>query len=257
MVLKQKVLGCLILAFSIKSYVFSQSDIAVREEKTAYVFDVISQILNDSPHGIALANEENSMNLSFEQQEKYWLPSIQFDISADSNLVQGDFNYVKNRGIISDPQIILSPSLNVGITQNLPGNGRVSINAGYGLSCLPSQNGYKQQPYLQIGMSQPISHGMFSTSKDPSIARLKNQKNMAKLEYQNALFELVCNFIGSMQSYNIALLEKEYYSVVLKKIESEYDEHDNRFGLGQESTVDLFNLHMKNPRQCKNFSRLL
>lgn len=242
MVLKRKILIRLILFLYANHFIFPQD---VNKSDAEYAVYVVSQMLKDSPHGIALANERNSMNLSFAQQDKYWLPSIQFDVSANSNLVQGDYNYVKNLGIISDPQIILSPSVNIGVSQNLPGNGKVSVNAGYGMSYLPSQDGYKQQPYFQVGINQPLSYGAFTLGKDISYQRLKNQKNMAELEYKDALFQLVSSFIGAVQNYNLALLEKEYYSVVLKKIQAEYQEQDSRFGLGQESTVDLFNLYKK------------
>lgn len=255
MVLKRKILSYLIFLLSANFFIYSREAENSNIKKEDYVFHVVSQILKDSPHGIALANEESSMNLSFAQQDKYWLPSIQFDISANSDLVQGDFSYVKNMGIISDPQIIFSPSVNVGIVQNLPGNGKVSINAGYGISSLPSFNAYKQQPYLQIGLNQPLSYGTFFITKDPSIERINNQKNMARLEYQEALFELIINFVNTVQTYNLALLEKEYYSVMLKKIQAEYQEQDNRFSLGQESTVELFNLYMKKSETLQKFQQ--
>ena len=245
MVLSRKKL-CILIFFSIQISLHSQELESNELNKEAdYAYSVIIQILKESPEGIILANEIDSMKLSFSQKEKYWTPSIQFDLSTNSNLVQGEYNYVKNAGIISAPQLILSPTINVNITQNLPGNGQILFNAGYSFSYLLSQNAFIQQPFMQVGVRQTLCKEAFVWKNDPSIQKLKNQKDMAELEFQEVQFELIRKFVNTVKNYDLSLLTKEYYAVVLKKIQAEYNEIDRRYNLGQKKEIELFNLNLK------------
>lgn len=189
-----------------------------------YAASVIARVLRESPEGVILGNSVESTELSFRQQQKTWIPSVRLDLSADSKLVQGDYRYVRNGGIISSPQIITAPTASIGISQKLPGNGELSVGAGYGISCLLSQNAYIQQPYLQLGLSQSLSRGAFFITKDPSSEKLKNQMDVFRLEGREAMFELAVRFVSAVQDYNLAVLEEEYRSVVLVKTEAEYRE---------------------------------
>lgn len=244
MVLKKQIAKYAFLLF-INSYMYAQE----------YAFSVIEQIIRDSPEGKILSNNADSMKIAFLQQKKYWLPSVQLDMSASSNLAQGDFDVIRNSGKISGPQLFLSPEAGIGISQNLPGNGKLTLSTGYAMSYLPSQNVYRQQPYLQTGLTQTLGCGAFFLTRDPSIELLKNKKGFARVEYEEALFELVSRFINTVQDYNLSIHEKEYNSLVLKKIQAEYDEISNRYDLGQESTVELFELHMKQAETVQNYQK--
>ena len=124
MVLIRRIAVCLFYIFS-STCIFSQ--------ESNYAVSTIKKILADSPQGIILANNIESLEIAIEQQRKLWLPSVQFDFTSDSRLLSGDYNYIRNGGIISGSQLILNPSTGITISQNLPGNGRFSMNAGYGI----------------------------------------------------------------------------------------------------------------------------
>ena len=217
-----------------------------------YAASVIARVLRESPEGVILGNSVESTELSFRQQQKTWIPSVRLDLSADSKLVQGDYRYVRNGGIISSPQIITAPTASIGISQKLPGNGELSVGAGYGISCLPSQNAYIQQPYLQLGLSQSLSRGAFFITKDPSSEKLKNQMEVFRLEGREAMFELAVRFVSAVQDYNLAVLEEEYRSVVLVKAEAEYREQSHRHQSGQRNDMELFNSHMSHTQAVQS-----
>ncbi len=248
MVLKTKIISWLLLITSAYA-VFSQT-----AYKNNYAFSVISKVLKESPEGIILSNNAKNIALAYKQQEKTWFPSVQFDLSSTAELVQGDYSYIRNRGVMEGPQIIASPSASISIYQNLPGSGQLSLSAGHGLSCLVGQNSYLQQPYLQIAMSQSLSHGAFFT-KDPEIEKLKIQKEFSKFETKESMFELASSFIGAVQDYNLAVLEKEYYGIMMKKAETEYQEQTQRHRLGQKTNVELFNSHMSQVQATQNFQK--
>ena len=249
MVLKTKAIICLFL-LSAAEHLFSKE-----MDRSNYAFLVIAKILKESPEAVILNNNADSLDMAFKQQEKLWLPSVQFDFSANSELIQGDYSYIRNKGIISGPQSIVAPSVGIGISQNLPGNGQISLAAGYGLSYLASQRAYLQQPYLQIGLSQPLSYGTFFMTKDPSIEMLKNQRDISNMEKNEAKFELAIRFIETVQKYNLALLEQEYYDIMLKKENAEYNEQSKRHQIGQKSNVELFNSHMKQVQAFQNYQQ--
>lgn len=220
-----------------------------------YAVNVINQVLKNSPEGKILNNTAESTEMSFRQQNKTWIPSIQFDLSTGARTMQGEYEYVRNGGIMTSPQIILDPSADIGIYQKLPGNGQLSINAGYGFSYLTGQNAYIQQPYLQFGLSQSLSDGAFFLTKDPSIELLKNQQNLFILENKEAKFNLVVRFISVVQNYNLALLENEYYEILLKKATAEYKEQDYRHLSGQRNDIELFNSHMSKTQALQSYQQ--
>ena len=152
MVLIRKTAACLFLTFS-RALLFSQEE--------NYAVSTIKKILADSPQGIILENNIESLEITIEQQKKFWLPTIQFDFTSDSKLLNGDYNYIRNGGIISGSQLILNPSTAITISQNLPGNGRFSMNAGYGISYLTGHNAYMQQlifswPFPNSFLMEPL-----------------------------------------------------------------------------------------------------
>ncbi len=236
MVLIRKIAVSLFILFS-TTLVFPQ--------ESNYAVSVIKKILTDSPEGIILNNNIQSMEISIEQQKKKWLPSVQLDFTSDSKLLQGDYNYKRNGGTLSGQQLILSPSTGIGIYQNLPGNGRLAMNLGYGLSYLAGQNAFMQQPYFQIGLSQQLSYGAFGLTKDPSILQFNNQVLIYGLENKKSMFDLVSTFINAVQDYDLAFLENEYYEMLLTKANAEYSEKKERYDNGQYSNIDLFNAHMQ------------
>lgn len=236
MVLIRKTAACLFLTFS-RALLFSQEE--------NYAVSTIKKILADSPQGIILENNIESLEITIEQQKKLWLPSIQFDFTSDSRLLNGDYNYIRNGGVISGSKLILNPSTAITISQNLPGNGRFSMNAGYGISYLTGHNSYMQQPYFQLALSQPLSYGAFGLTKDPSIQQFKNQVLLSELENKKAMFDFTAAFITTVQNYDLALLECEYYEMMVTKANAEYLEQSKRHQSGQYSNIDLFNAHMK------------
>ncbi len=250
MVLKIKNAICLVIFLLAQASLFSKGT-----DKNDYAVTVISNVLRQSPEGIMIRNNELYMDALFSQEEKTWLPSVQIDLTANSNLIRGDYHYVRNRGISHGPQIIMAPSANIGIHQKLPGNGQIALDAGYGISCLMGQNAYIQQPYLQLGLSQNLSYGAFSLTKDPEIERMKNQKEMGNLQSMEAKFNLARKFISAVQDYNIALNEKEYYGIMLTKVKAEYLEESHRHQSGQRSNVELFNSHMNQTQALQNYQR--
>ena len=78
MVLIRKTAACLFLTFS-AALLFSQEG--------NYAVSTIKKILADSPQGIILENNIESLEITIEQQKKLWLPSIQFDFTSDSRLL--------------------------------------------------------------------------------------------------------------------------------------------------------------------------
>lgn len=92
-------------------------------------------------------------------------------------------------------------------------------------------------------------------TKDPSIEMLKNQRDISNMEKNEAKFELAIRFIETVQKYNLALLEQEYYDIMLKKENAEYNEQSKRHQIGQKSNVELFNSHMKQVQAFQNYQQ--
>ncbi|MBP5451833.1 MAG: TolC family protein [Treponema sp.] len=220
-----------------------------------YATSVIRQVLYESPEGIILNNNIENTDISFKQQKKIWIPNIQLDLSGSSDLIQGDYNYIRNGGILPGPQSIINPSMGISISQYLPGNGQVSMNMGYGLSYLVGQSGFMQKPYIQIGFAQTLSYGAFGITEDPTIKQFNNQLLLSKLEYDKAKFDLISRFISTVQNYDIAKLEYEYYEIMLTKANAEYLEQSKRHKSGQYSNIDLFNSHMQMVQAKQNLQQ--
>lgn len=218
-----------------------------------YAFFAITSVLKESPEGKILANNAEATELSFRQQDRTWLPSIRLDISADAQLVQGDYHYIRNQGVLPGPQIIAEPTASIGIYQRLPGNGQLTIGAGYGFSYLAGHNAYIQKPYLQLGITQGLSGGAFFLSKDPASELLEKQKDIFFLELKEAKFNLAVAFITAVQDYNLALLEHESRLSALKKAEAEYREQEKRREEGQRNEIELFNAHMSRTQALQNY----
>lgn len=246
MVLIRRIAVCLFYIFS-STCIFSQ--------ESNYAVSTIKKILADSPQGIILANNIESLEIAIEQQRKFWLPSVQFDFTSDSRLMSGDYNYIRNGGIISGSQLILNPSTGITISQNLPGNGRFSMNAGYGISYLTGHNAYMQQPYFQLSLSQQLSYGAFGLTKDPSIQQFNNQVLLYELENKKAMFDFTAAFITTVQNYDLALHECEYYEMMVTKTNAEYLEQSKRHQGGQYSNIELFNAHMKLTQAKQNLEQ--
>ena len=223
--------------------------------KDNYAFSAITSVLNESPEGKILANNADVTELSFLQQDRTWLPSIQLDLSADSQLVQGDYHYIRNQGVTPGPQIIAEPSASIGIYQRLPGNGQISVGAGYGFSYLAGHDSYIQKPYVQLGFSQGLSGGAFFLTKDPAKELLEKQKEIFALEVLEAKFELAVRFISAVQDYNLSLLEHECCLAVLRKTESEWREQEKRHQEGQRNDIELFNSHMNKTQALQNYQQ--
>lgn len=253
MILKSKATIFLLLFFSVGGAFFGEEEKIVCDDN--YAIKVINKVIKESPEGIILNNTVETTELSFKQQEKIWLPSVQFDMSTAIKTMQGDYQYVKNKGIMTALQTIMEPTANIGIYQKLPGNGQISIDAGYGFSYLTSQNAFIQQPYLQLGFSQSFSDGALFFTKDPSVELLKNQQTIFKLEEKEAKFELATRFISAVQNYNLALLEHEYCDVMLKKTNAEYQEQSYRHKNGQKNDIELFNSHMNKTQAVQSYQQ--
>lgn len=257
MMSKNKTILFMFLLFSAGNIFPQEEKNFVKDDKPAgnYAINVISKVIKESPEGIILSNNAEAAKLSFKQQEKVWLPTVQLDVSTGIKTMQGDYQYVKNKGILSSPQTIVEPTANIGIYQKLPGNGQFSIDVGYGFSYLTGQNAYIQQPYLQFGYTQNFSDGAFFFKKDPSVEILKNQQKIFILEEKEAKFELATRFITAVQNYNLALLEHEYCEVLLKKTNAEYQEQSYRHKNGQRNDIELFNSHMNKTQAIQSYQQ--
>ena len=247
MVLRTKVIAILFLLFS-TGLMFSQET-----RGGNYAVSVIGSVLRESPEGIIIRNNVDASGTAISQQEKSWLPSVQLDFSADSRLVQGEYRYIKNGGVITAPQLITSPSAGIALSQRLPGNGSLSLGAGYSVSCLTGRDAYIQQPYIQVGLSQSIAPGAFFLTKDPSLEMLKNQRELLIMESDGAMFELAVSFITAVQDYDLALQEKEYYGAMLRKSDAEYEEQSHRHRSGQRNNIELFNSHMSHTQAAQGY----
>ncbi|MBP5358348.1 MAG: hypothetical protein J6Y69_04085 [Treponema sp.] len=234
-------------------YLFSAACIFPQELN--YAVSVIKKILAESPEGKILNTNIQSMEISIEHQKKTWLPSVQFDFTADSKMLHGDYNYIRNGGILSGSQLIINPSTSIGVSQNLPGNGRLSMNVGYGISYLTGQNAFMQEPYLQISLSQQLSYGAFGLTKDPTIQQFNNQVLLSRLENKKAIFDFAVNFISTVQNYDLALHEYEYYEMMVTKTNAEYLEQSKRHQSGQYSNLELFNAHMQLTQAKQNLEQ--
>ncbi len=246
------------LIFLFTNYVFSLNEYTNYAQNTGnlnYAVSVISKALKESPQALILSNNADVTNTTFKLQKKQWLPSIQFDLQADTNQVQGEYLFLKNKGTLSLLQTVITPSTNIGLNQALPGNGQFSIDAGYGFSLLTEQNAYIQNPYLQIGLSQRLSYGAFFLSKDPSFMKLKTNEQFSSIQNKKNAFELVIDFISTVQSYDLALLNKKYYEAVQKKALAEYKEQELRHEIGQKNDIELLRTHTKLTQAVNNFKQ--
>ena len=247
MVLKSKAIAFIFLLAQ-TGFLFAQET-----DGGSYAASIISRVLKESPDGVIIRNKVDAADMSLSQQAKSWLPSVQVDFSADSKLVQGEYRYAKNGGVISAPQLITSPSAEIGISQRLPGNGCLSLGAGYSVSCLTGRGAYIQQPYIQLGLSQSLAPGAFFLTKDPALEMLGNQKDVLRMESDEAMFELAVRFISAVQDYDLALQEKEYYGAMLRKSDAEYEEQSHRHKSGQKNNIELFNSHMIHTQAIQGF----
>ena len=239
MVLKRRIVTDLFLFLS-AICMFAQST-----DNSDYAKTVIRKVLYESPKGIILSNNIQNMDISFKQQKKIWLPDVQLDFSGSSETIQGDYNYIRNGGILPGPQLVISPSMGISVSQYLPGNGQVSMGVGYGFSYLAGQNAFLQQPYIQIGLAQTLSHGAFGITEDPSIRQFNNQQVLYSLENNKSRFDLISSFVSTVQNYDLAKAEFEYYEIMLTKANAEYLEQEKRHQSGQSTNIDLFNSHMQ------------
>ncbi len=220
--------------------------------ESVYAASAIRRVLTESPEGKVIGSSIDATELSFQRQEKTWIPTVRLNLSADAKVVRGEYRYVRNGAIIRDPQIIASPSAEIDISQRLPGNGEISIGAGYAVSCLAGQNAYIQQPYLSLGVSQHVSRGAFFLTKDPSVEILKSQRELFRLESRDAMFGLFVRFTTAVKDYDIASLELEHCEATMKKTDADYREQLWRHDAGQRNDVALFNSHMSRTQAVQN-----
>ena len=246
------------LIFLFTNYVFSLNEYTNYAQNTGnlnYAVSVISKALKESPQALILSNNADVTNTTFKLQKKQWLPSIQFDLQADSNQIQGEYLLIRNKGTVTFPQTVITPSTNIGLNQKLPGNGQFTVDAGYGFSLLTEQNAYIQNPYLQIGLSQRLSYGAFFLSKDPSFMKLKTNEQFSFIQNKKNAFDVVLGFISAVQNYDLALLNEKYYEAIQKKALAEYKEQEIRHEIGQKNDIELLKTRTKLKQSVSNFKQ--
>lgn len=196
-------------------YIFVFIGIGFTEDVNNFWIKTFSDSFNNTTEIIELRNQRRTFLYNYGLQKRMWVPNFSLEIPATYLIKRGDSVYSKNQNLSSEYVDIVGTDSVLTIIQRLPGNGYIQGGLGYSVQYYKDRNQFIQNPYINVGIFQPLSSQMFNPLHDSKIQRgIVDAKNNELLYYQemyNKLYEL----INKLQNYEIQLAQKEYYQALV------------------------------------------
>lgn len=194
----------------------------------------------NNPRVAQLKKDYLSQIIYKKQNDYLWYPNIQFDLNQSIEELKGDYVYIRNQYPSEDNIWLFSPNSSLSINQKLPGNGVLSITAGYGFNYLVDRNVFLQNPRIQCSLNQNLGYGAFGLTKNPERQLLKKQVEYSRLYFTKELISQLKETFDLIKSFDLLCADQSYYSSMVTKYYAEVITATEKKNNGLQSNLETY-----------------
>lgn len=216
---------------------FSQDGAAA--ESYYYWKDFFNTAFENSTKIKDIQKEYLNSIINKKQYDYKWFPTIFWGIQETLNSTRGDYIYVLNQTPDSERTLISSPLTSISITQTLPGNGTVSLAAGYGFNYSIDRRAFLQWPQVQLNLNQYLNRGAFGITRNPEYHFMQEQTAYYELIYRRNLNQEIQNILLLIQKADNLDAQENYYASLVDEYESELETSIEKNLAGTQSKLQI------------------
>ena len=212
MVLRRKTLSLLLFLF-VNNWFYSVEN--------NYWQIILQEAFRNNPKVVQLKKDFASQIIYKKQNDYLWFPYIQLDLNQSIEGLRGDYVYIQNQYPSEENIWLFSPNSNLSINQKLPGNGFLSLSAGYGFNYSIKRNVFLQEPRIQFTFNQNLGYGAFGFTKNPEQQLLNEQVEYSYLFFSKELITQLQETLELLKDFDLLCAEQNYYSSLVTQYNAE------------------------------------